>query len=264
MLGDNAQIGERRSIPRQFALHRGLEACVRLAVQRLGCQNRDSLLLERQNRQRRLIDHIALALEQLEPIEWWRWFQEFDRRGTVNDAIRRGQTVFQKLAELPCPTVAAIHGFCMGGGTEISLACRYRVASSDPSTRIGLPEVKLGIFPGWGGSARLPKLIGAPAAMDLMLTGRTVSASAAKAMGLVDKVTEPAVLIDTAVSLAQTGQLSGSGDRFVDAHRGMAGGDRHAELREQFLGLIFVDVHGAAKAQARGRIHPAGGRAGAK
>ena len=55
-------------------------------------------------------------------------FQEFDRRGTVNDAIRRGQQVFQKLAELPCPTVAAIHGFCMGGGTEIALACRYRVA----------------------------------------------------------------------------------------------------------------------------------------
>ena len=101
-------------------------------------------------------------------------FQEFDRKGTVNDAIRRGQAVFQKLAELPCPTVAAIHGFCMGGGTEISLACDYRVASSDPSTRIGLPEVKLGIFPGWGGSARLPRLVGAPKAMDMMLTGRTL------------------------------------------------------------------------------------------
>ncbi|WP_440976120.1 3-hydroxyacyl-CoA dehydrogenase NAD-binding domain-containing protein [Pseudoxanthomonas winnipegensis] len=129
-------------------------------------------------------------------------FQEFDRRGTVNDAIRRGQMVFQKLSELPCPTVAAIHGFCMGGGTEISLACRYRVASNDASTRIGLPETKLGIFPGWGGSARLPRLIGAPAAMDLMLTGRTVSASAARGLGLVDKVVDKAVLIDTAVSLA--------------------------------------------------------------
>ncbi|WP_340649394.1 3-hydroxyacyl-CoA dehydrogenase NAD-binding domain-containing protein [Pseudoxanthomonas winnipegensis] len=132
-------------------------------------------------------------------------FQEFDRRGTVNDAIRRGQMVFQKLSELPCPTVAAIHGFCMGGGTEISLACRYRVASNDASTRIGLPETKLGIFPGWGGSARLPRLIGAPAAMDLMLTGRTVSASAARGLGLVDKVVDNAVLIDTAVSLALKG-----------------------------------------------------------
>jgi 3-hydroxyacyl-CoA dehydrogenase/enoyl-CoA hydratase/3-hydroxybutyryl-CoA epimerase len=132
-------------------------------------------------------------------------FQEFDRKGTVNDAIRRGQQVFQKLAELPCPTVAAIHGHCMGGGTEIALACRYRVASNDGSTRLGLPEVKLGIFPGWGGSARLPHLIGAPAAMDLMLTGRTVSASAAKAMGLVDKVVEPALLLDAAVTLVQKG-----------------------------------------------------------
>ncbi|HBK47096.1 MAG TPA: 3-hydroxyacyl-CoA dehydrogenase [Xanthomonadaceae bacterium] len=132
-------------------------------------------------------------------------FQEYDRKGTVNDAIRRGQTVFQKIAELPCPTVAAIHGFCMGGGTEIALACDYRVASNDPSTRIGLPETKLGIFPGWGGSARLPRLIGAPAAMDLMLTGRTVSAGAAKGMGLVDKVAAPAVLLDSAVALALSG-----------------------------------------------------------
>ncbi len=142
-------------------------------------------------------------------------FQEFDRRGTVNDAIRRGQSVFQKLAELPCPTVSAIHGFCMGGGTEISLACRYRVASSDPSTRIGLPEVKLGIFPGWGGSARLPRLVGSPKAMDLMLTGRTLSASAARAMGLVDKVVEPAVLVDTAVNLIHNGVQRPFQQRFL-------------------------------------------------
>ncbi len=142
-------------------------------------------------------------------------FQEFDRRGTVNDAIRRGQTVFQKLAELPCPTVSAIHGFCMGGGTEISLACRYRVASGDASTRIGLPEIKLGIFPGWGGSARLPRLIGSPKAMDMMLTGRTLSASAARAMGLVDKVVEPAVLLDTAVGLIQNGVQRPFQQRFL-------------------------------------------------
>ncbi|WP_108807008.1 3-hydroxyacyl-CoA dehydrogenase NAD-binding domain-containing protein, partial [Xanthomonas fragariae] len=132
-------------------------------------------------------------------------FQEFDRKGTVNDAIHRGQSVFQKLAELHCPTVAAIHGFCMGGGTEIALACRYRVASNDGSTRIGLPETKLGIFPGWGGSARLPRLIGTPAAMDLMLTGRTVSAKAARAMGLIDKIAAPAVLVDAAAALALAG-----------------------------------------------------------
>lgn len=134
-------------------------------------------------------------------------FQEYDRKGTINDAIRRGQATFQKLAELPCPTVAAIHGFCMGGGTELALACRYRLASDDGSTRIGLPEIKLGIIPGWGGTARLPRLIGAPAAMDLMLTGRTLSASAARALGLVDKVVDKAVLIDSAAALALKGAV---------------------------------------------------------
>ncbi len=134
-----------------------------------------------------------------------REFQEFDAKGTIGDSIRRGQDLFQRIAELPFPTVAAIHGFCMGGGTEIVLACRYRIASNDASTRIGLPEVKLGIYPGWGGSVRLPRLIGAPAAMDIMLTGRTLSASAARAMGLVDKVVDSAGLIDAAAALALKG-----------------------------------------------------------
>lgn len=144
-----------------------------------------------------------------------REFQKFDEQGTIGDSIRRGQQVFQRLAELPCPTVAAIHGFCMGGGTEISLACRYRVASNDPSTRIGLPEVKLGIYPGWGGSVRLPRLVGAPAAMDMMLTGRTLSASAAKAIGLVDKVVDAAALVDTAAELALRGTQRPFKQRFL-------------------------------------------------
>src|SRR6478735_8470905 len=136
-----------------------------------------------------------------------REFAEFDARGTVKDALFRGQQVFQKIAELPCPTVAAIHGYCMGGGTELALACRFRVASNDPSTRIGLPEIKLGIYPGWGGSVRLPRLIGAPAAMDLMLTGRTLSAPAARAAGLVDRVVDSPILIDAAVALARDARV---------------------------------------------------------
>ena len=134
-----------------------------------------------------------------------RGFEEIAAKGLVEDWIRRGQLIFQKLAELRCPTVAAIHGHCMGGGTEIALACRYRIASRDDKTRIGLPEIKLGIYPGWGGSVRAPRLIGAPAAMDLMLTGRSLSASAAKAMGLVDRVVDREVLLDEAVKLAQRG-----------------------------------------------------------
>ncbi len=132
-------------------------------------------------------------------------FRTYHERGTVFESIRYGQNVFQKLADLPCPTVAAIHGFCMGGGTELSLACRFRVASTDDSTRIGLPEVKLGIYPGWGGSVRLPPLVGAPAAFDMMLTGRALSASNARAIGLVDKTCEPAVLLDTALGLLKRG-----------------------------------------------------------
>lgn len=128
-------------------------------------------------------------------------FEGYAKTGTVLDAIENGQRVLQKLARLPCPTVAAIHGHCMGGGTEMALACRYRVASRDPSTRIALPEVKLGIFPGWGGSARLPRLIGAPAALEMMLTGRNVSAANAKAMGLVDTLTSPELLVEAAKEL---------------------------------------------------------------
>jgi len=139
--------------------------------------------------------------------------QALDARGQVGDFIQLGQQVFQRIAELPCPTVAAIHGFCMGGGTEISLACRYRVAATD--ARIGLPEIKLGIFPGWGGSARLPRLVGAPAAFDMMLTGRTLSASAARGIGLVDKVVEPAMLLDAALEVLKRGVQRPFKQRFM-------------------------------------------------
>ena len=144
-----------------------------------------------------------------------REFRQFDEKGTIGDSIRRGQQVFQRLAELPCPTVAAIHGFCMGGGTEIALACDYRVASSDDSTRIGLPEVNLGIYPGWGGSVRLPRLVGAPSAFDMMLTGRALSAKAARGIGLVDKVAEPALLEDAAAGLALKGTTRPFKQRFM-------------------------------------------------
>jgi 3-hydroxyacyl-CoA dehydrogenase/enoyl-CoA hydratase/3-hydroxybutyryl-CoA epimerase len=100
--------------------------------------------------------------------------------------IRRGQAVFTLLAAQPFPTVALIHGYCLGGGLELALACRHRVARDDPGTRLGLPEVRLGIHPGFGGSVRLPALIGGLGAMDLMLSGRTVSARQAGGMGLVD------------------------------------------------------------------------------
>ena len=89
------------------------------------------------------------------------------------------------IANLPCPTVALIHGFCLGGGFELALACRYRIADDDAKTKIGLPEIKLGIHPGFGGTVRSIKQAGPITAMDLMLTGRSISASAAKKTGLI-------------------------------------------------------------------------------
>ncbi|HET8897204.1 MAG TPA: 3-hydroxyacyl-CoA dehydrogenase NAD-binding domain-containing protein [Rhodanobacteraceae bacterium] len=131
-----------------------------------------------------------------------REFQQFALEGRVLDAIKNGQQVFEQLARLPCPTVAAIHGSCLGGGTELALACRYRIASDAKSTRIGLPEVMLGIHPGWGGSARLPRLIGAPEAMKLMLTGAPATAAKARKLGLIDRVVAVEELLATARKLA--------------------------------------------------------------
>jgi len=117
------------------------------------------------------------------------------------DLIGRGQAVFDRLAIMDMPTVAMIQGFCLGGGMELALACRYRVADEDVSTKLGLPEIKLGIHPGFGGSVRLPPLVGAPAAMDMMLSGRAVSARAAKKLGLVDYAVPERRLKDAARSL---------------------------------------------------------------
>ena len=129
-------------------------------------------------------------------------FEGYERAGTVREEIEHGQRVFERLAPLPMPTVAAIHGACMGGGTELALACRMRIAARAPETRIALPEVQLGIHPGWGGMARLPRLMGAPKALAMMLTGRAASAERALAEGVVDRLAEPGALLDEAKKLA--------------------------------------------------------------
>jgi 3-hydroxyacyl-CoA dehydrogenase/enoyl-CoA hydratase/3-hydroxybutyryl-CoA epimerase len=128
-------------------------------------------------------------------------FVEYAKRGTVQENIENGQRVYESLARLPCPTVAAIHGACMGGGTELILACSQRIAADDDKTRIGLPEVMLGIHPGWGGSARLPRLIGAPEALPVMLTGKALSARRAKSLGVVDRLARPDELLPEARAL---------------------------------------------------------------
>src|SRR5947208_10101718 len=108
--------------------------------------------------------------------------------GDMRAFIAKGQRVFNRLAALKIPTCAAIHGACAGGGYEVTLACDYRVASDDPATRIGLPETTLGLVPAWGGSTRLPRLIGAERAAEVILNGKLHSAQEALKLGLIDEV----------------------------------------------------------------------------
>jgi 3-hydroxyacyl-CoA dehydrogenase/enoyl-CoA hydratase/3-hydroxybutyryl-CoA epimerase len=122
--------------------------------------------------------------------------EEFTKIKDADDAMRlvkRGWDLYNKLAALPFPTLALVNGFCMGGGLELALACRYRIAVDQPGTRFALPEVMLGILPGWGGVMRLPRLVGPTAALDMLLTGRAVDARRARRMGLVDAAVPPRI-----------------------------------------------------------------------
>jgi 3-hydroxyacyl-CoA dehydrogenase/enoyl-CoA hydratase/3-hydroxybutyryl-CoA epimerase len=116
--------------------------------------------------------------------------------------IRQGQQVLERLEALPFPTVAAINGFALGGGLELALACRYRVATNDPKVSLGVPEVQLGIHPGFGGTVRLVRVVGVRQAMEMMLTGRPVKADKALRIGLVDRVVAPADLLKEAKAIA--------------------------------------------------------------
>ena len=116
----------------------------------------------------------------------------------LNALIELGQETFNQLAALPVPTVAAIHGACVGGGCELALACGYRLATDARATRIGLPEVQLGILPAWGGTTRLPRLIGLPKALEIILAGKTLTADRARQFGLVDKVVPREQLMEVA------------------------------------------------------------------
>ena len=122
------------------------------------------------------------------------------------DLLQRGHDLMERLAALPFPTVAAIHGACLGGGLELALACRYRVATEHPKTKLGLPEVKLGVLPGLGGTQRLPRLIGVSEALDLILTGKEVDARKARRLGLVHDTCHPADLRQAAERWLETGR----------------------------------------------------------
>ena len=152
------------------------------------------------------------------------------KTGGMRGFIQRGQQVFNRLANLKIPTVAAIHGASAGGGYEVALACDYRVASDDPATRIGLPETSLGLLPAWGGCTRLPRLIGTEKAAEVILKGKLYSAQEALKLGLVDDIAPRDQLLDRARKKLGNGKrpspgasrppLPGQGEA-----RGAAGGE---------------------------------------
>ncbi|HGY9567069.1 TPA: fatty acid oxidation complex subunit alpha FadJ [Vibrio harveyi] len=131
---------------------------------------------------------------------------------TANEAealSKQGQELFQQLSDLPYPVVAAIHGPCLGGGLELALACDYRVCTDSDKTRLGLPEVQLGLLPGSGGTQRLPRLIGLLPSLDLILTGKQLRAKKAKKLGVVDACVPETILLDVAKQLIEKGKNKG-------------------------------------------------------
>ncbi|HEY0512170.1 MAG TPA: 3-hydroxyacyl-CoA dehydrogenase NAD-binding domain-containing protein [Thermoanaerobaculia bacterium] len=130
----------------------------------------------------------------------------------VHTMLRRGHELMERLAALPFPTVAAIHGACLGGGLELALACDHRVATEHPKTRLGLPEVQLGLIPGLGGTQRLPRLIGVPDALALILTGQPVDARKALLLRLVDDTCQPSDLRTAAERAVRARGAAGKGD----------------------------------------------------
>ncbi|WP_114786762.1 fatty acid oxidation complex subunit alpha FadJ [Vibrio tetraodonis] len=140
----------------------------------------------------------------------------------AKDLAVQGQTMFQQLSDLPFPVVAAIHGPCLGGGLELALACDYRVCTTSDKTRLGLPEVQLGLLPGSGGTQRLPRLIGLLPSLDMILTGKQLRAAKAKKLGVVDAVVPQSVLLQVAKS-------------FVEKHAGKSQAKRKVSTKEKLI-----------------------------
>src|SRR6185369_14241638 len=131
-----------------------------------------------------------------------RMLDSVSRADEATELSRAGQRTLNALSAYRVPVVAAIHGPCLGGGLELALACSARVASSDPKTKLGVPEVQLGILPALGGTQRLPRLVGLEQALDLLLTGKQIDATRALGLGLIDELVPKESLLDAAVRLA--------------------------------------------------------------
>ena len=164
--------------------------------------------------------------------------QGLTRPEEVLELLGQGHELTRRLDHLPFPTVAAIHGSCLGGGLELALCCDLRVASDHEKTKLGLPEVQLGLIPGMGGTQRLPRLIGVPDALDLILTGKQVSARAARRLGLVDELCDRHDLAQAALAmLAEAGEGAVAKRRKRNRAFASRAGDL---LAKSFLGEKFV------------------------
>jgi len=133
-------------------------------------------------------------------------FTRIDSPAAAHALVQRGWDAYNRIASLSYPTLALIRGHCMGGGLELALACRYRIVVDEPGTRLALPEVMLGIVPAWGGMLRLPQKVGAAAALDMMLTGKSIDAKRAKRMNLADECVPPRVMKNAARMLVVSRQ----------------------------------------------------------
>jgi 3-hydroxyacyl-CoA dehydrogenase/enoyl-CoA hydratase/3-hydroxybutyryl-CoA epimerase len=181
-------------------------------------------------------------------------FLEFKTAEEAEQASYTGQKMLSRLERLRVPVVAAIHGACLGGGLETALACAWRVASEHPKTVLGLPEVQLGLIPGTGGTQRLPKLIGLPNALDMILRGRNVRPKKALKMGLVDDVVHPAILRDVAVQRAKE---LGAGTKQRSQGRTERGAEGLLVDRNRFgRALVLKKARQSVMAQTHG-LYPA-------
>jgi 3-hydroxyacyl-CoA dehydrogenase/enoyl-CoA hydratase/3-hydroxybutyryl-CoA epimerase len=175
--------------------------------------------------------------------------KSMNKREEFEKAVEAGQAVLNLIEDLPMPTIAAVHGACMGGGCELIMSCDYRIAAEDSSTRIGLPETKLGIIPGFGGCVRMPRIIGLQAALDIILAGKAVNSNKAKKLGLVDKVVHPAILEQEALKWAHEILNNGAKKRRVEhSPKGAL-----SKFLESFLGRSVV--YSKARSATLGATH---------
>uniref|UniRef100_A0A9J8A517 Trifunctional enzyme subunit alpha, mitochondrial n=1 Tax=Cyprinus carpio carpio TaxID=630221 RepID=A0A9J8A517_CYPCA len=188
-------------------------------------------------------------------------FQACKTAEEVSYLLQAGQKMFEQIEKSPIPFVAAINGSCLGGGLEFAIACQYRIATKSKKTILGTPEVMLGLLPGAGGTQRLPKMVGLPAAFDMMLTGRNIKADKAKKMGLVHQLVEP---LGPGLKSAEERTIEYLEEVAVDFAKGLTGKKVTVEKKKGLMQSktstlvkqIYKTVHNKVMKQSKG-LYPA-------